>query len=171
MNENLKYRSEVFYGEGYRDAAAVMAHEVFELQNTDILSTLHHTILKGTPIGTKLEILEEEINNDCVADGDEDGELYTLLEEAYEDEDLGIEFFKEVLAEINSKLWKDIKYCLWLCDTKEDVYEYDLDGNLTDDDIDVYEASDVILSDLGSGGKLYGYETLPKVIGIGSDYM
>lgn len=38
------YRTEQLYGEGYRDAAEIMAHEVFELGNTDILDTLSETI-------------------------------------------------------------------------------------------------------------------------------
>ena len=60
-----KYRSEILFGEGYRDAANVMAHETFELMNTDIARTLSTSILKGTDAGHKLEILEEEINNYC----------------------------------------------------------------------------------------------------------
>ena len=89
----MKYRSEVFYGEGYRNAAEVMAHEVFQMNNTDILHTLSNTILKGTPIGKALDILEEEINNDCESYDDADGNLYNLICDAYENEALGVAFF------------------------------------------------------------------------------
>ena len=34
------YRCEEFFGEGRRDAASVMAHETFVLENTDILDYL-----------------------------------------------------------------------------------------------------------------------------------
>ena len=33
----MGFRTELLYGEEYIDAASVMGHEVFELQNTDIL--------------------------------------------------------------------------------------------------------------------------------------
>lgn len=46
----MKYRSEILWGEGYRDAPSVMAHETFSLENTDIVSTLAETILKNSPI-------------------------------------------------------------------------------------------------------------------------
>jgi hypothetical protein len=162
----MKYRSEMLFGTGYRDAAAVMAHEVFELQNTDIPYTLSRTILKGTAYGNKLEILEEELNNDYVADGDENGELYDLICNAYEDKNLGVSFFKDVLEEIKNVTGKDIKYCIWLCDSKEDVCRYDLDGTLSNDDIDAYEESNVILSDIANEGKLYGYEECPKPLNV-----
>ena len=54
----MKYRTEILFGDNYRDAAKVMAHETFELENTDILSTLRTTILKESPISDKLRILE-----------------------------------------------------------------------------------------------------------------
>ena len=34
---NMGYRSEELYGEGYRSAREVIAHEIFQLGNTDIL--------------------------------------------------------------------------------------------------------------------------------------
>lgn len=162
----MKYRSETLFGDGYRDAAPVMAHETFELMNTDIIRTLRDTILKDSSFAEKLEILEEEIQNGCIADGD-DGELYNLIEthDSYDDDSCeSIQFFRDILAEIKTITGKDIKYVLWLCDTKEDVKKYDLHNELTDDDIDAYEESDIILSDLGSEGKLYGFETNPKPI-------
>ena len=161
-----KYRSEILFGEGYRDAANVMAHETFELMNTDIARTLSTSILKGTDAGHKLEILEEEINNYCIAEGD-NGLLFSIIENYSNDnayKKLGIQFFQEVLNSINNKIQKNIKYCLWLCDTKEKVYNYDIHNDLTDADIDVYAASDIILADIGDEGKLYGYEYNPEPI-------
>lgn len=41
------YRCEKFFGEGYRDAASVMAYEVFVLNNTDVLDYLIKSKLIG----------------------------------------------------------------------------------------------------------------------------
>lgn len=40
MAKEIGYRTETFFGEGYRNAASVMAHKTFVLDNTDILSYL-----------------------------------------------------------------------------------------------------------------------------------
>lgn len=153
----IKYRTEQLYGEGYRDAAPVMAHEVFELQNTDILETLSNTILKGTDIGIKLNHLMNVI--ECKVD---DEELESFMDEAYDDEELGVSYMDNVLKAIKNITGKNIKYCLWLCDSIDDLktsYEEDFEISITS--IDEYEDSDIILSDLGTYGKLYGYETIP----------
>ncbi len=162
----MKYRSENLWGEGYRDAAAVMAHETFELANTDILITLRETILKDSPYAEKLEILEEELNNACVADGDTNGLLYNIItsHNSNDENSPSVRFFKEILQEIKRITGKDIKYCLWLCDTPEDVKRYDIHNELEDKDIDVYIESDIILSNIGVDGCLYGFETLPGPI-------
>lgn len=129
----IGFRSEEVFGEGYRDAASVMAHEVFELGNSDILETLTSSFLKGNEVFRKLHNVK--------------------------DEDSGVLFFKEVLEELSKVCGKEIKFCIWLCDQPEDVVnEY----NVNLDSLDVYIKSDVILSDLGTEGKLYGYEEMPK---------
>jgi len=158
----MKYRSEIIFGEGYRDASAVMSHEVFYLQNTDILITLRETILKDSDIKVKLEILEEELNNGAIADGD-DGSIYNLIEDEGESDEC-INFFKAVLEEIQKVTGKDIKYCLWLCNNKNEVYAYDMHKELADADIDSYDETDVILSNMGTDGCLYGYENMPEKI-------
>ena len=162
----MKYRSELLFGDGYRDAAAVMAHEVFELENTDILTTLRTTILKESSISDKLRILEEEMESGDIST-DDNGELYDMYQthDSYSaDTCASVQFFHDVLEEIKNVTGKDIKYALWLCDEKENVYDYDIHHELTDDDIDVYEETDIVLSDIGVGGKLYGYETELKPI-------
>ena len=75
----MKYRTEILFGDNYRDAAKVMAHETFELENTDILSTLRTTILKESPISDKLRILEEEVESGDIS-SDDNGELYKVLQ-------------------------------------------------------------------------------------------
>ena len=162
----MKYRTEILFGENYRDAAKIMAHETFELGNSDIVSTLRNTILKESPISDKLRILEEEIESGDIST-DDNGELYDMYQthDSYGDDTCAsVQFFSDVLEEIKNATGKDIKYALWLCDEKENVYDYDIHHELTDDDIDVYEETDIVLSDIGIGGKLYGYETEPKPI-------
>lgn len=167
----MKYRTEILFGDNYRDAAKVMAHETFELENTDILSTLRTTILKESPISDKLRILEEEVESGDIS-SDDNGELYNIYQthDSYGDDTCeSIQFFNNILDEIKNVTGKDIKYVLWLCDDKESVYNYDTHNELTDDDIDIYNESDIILSDIGIGGKLYGYETLPSPICVASE--
>lgn len=156
----MKYRCDSLFGDRYLDAKIVMAHEVFTLQNTDILDTLSSTILKDTDVGKEMENLSWVINSNNTGELVNEGyfNLVHLLDKYYDNEELGAEYFTKVLDKIKELTHKDIQYVLWLCDTKEDVInEYDMHHELTLDDIDCYEESDIILSDIGRGGKLYGY--------------
>lgn len=56
-----------------------------------------------------------------------------------------------------------IPFCLWLAD-KDVVLDYYGQGQLTEDDIDAYEISEIVLCDLGYDGALYGYKEEPKPI-------
>lgn len=157
----IKYRSEELYGEGYRDAAAVMAYEVFVMQNTDILETLSKGILKDTEEGLKLKFLMKVMQEEFESDAHE-----IFLDEAFHDENVRNDYMKAVLQAISNVTGKEIRYCLWLCDSIEDIknsYESDfLDTTLTL--FDGYESSDIVLSDIGVAGKLYGYENEPTPI-------
>lgn len=161
---NIKYRTEDVFGEGYRDPVAVMTHETFALQNTDIPKTLSETILKGTEIGTKLDIMVEEIHNGCQSEDDVDGSVYYYVENAYYDEKIGIPFYSQVLKEICKIVGKPVKYCLWLAD-KDAVTDYYGQGidELTIDGYDTTE-SVCVLSDCGYDGKLYGFTEKPECI-------
>ena len=129
----IGFRSEDVFGEGYRDAPSVMAHEVFELKNPDIIDTLSSNLMRGS------KILKEAHN--------------------ITDEESGVLFFKEVLKELSKITGREVKYCLWLGDQPEDVInEY----NVNLDSLNAYIKSDIVLSDLGTEGKLYGYEEMPK---------
>lgn len=161
----MKYRSDSLFGDGYRDASQVMAYEVFTLNNSDILVTLSETILKDSDIKKDLEILSEELDKGHKIEMDHTG-IYDLIEKANTNTSIGIQFFEKVLLEIEKATGKKIKYCLWLCDTKDNVRRYDIRNELSDEDIDAYEESDIILSDIGSDGCLYGYEENPKRIDL-----
>ena len=158
MSEALGYRTEQLYGEGYRDAASVMAHETFELGNTDILDTLSLTLFHETLYGEKLKHLADVIN--CKIS---DATLNEFLDGAIKNDTVGVDYFKGVLQEIRKITGKDIKYALWLCDSIEDIQkEYGCDESCVELAVfDSYRKSSVILSDLGLAGKLYGYESKP----------
>lgn len=51
-----------------------------------------------------------------------------------------------------------LKYCLWLASksTVLDLY------NASEQDIQKYETSPIILSDLGMDGMLFAYESMPR---------
>lgn len=154
--KNMKYRSELILGEGYRDVVPVLSYETFVLGNSDALETIGNTILKGTKLGKEMLVLASYIQG-----GTEETPYSKIVDDM--DMEKGMTFFQIVINEINRTLGKEIKYCLWLADSKEDVRAYCVgDQVLKEEDIDAYEESDVILSDIGSEGKLYGYEVLPE---------
>ena len=68
-----------------------------------------------------------------------------------------LEFLEKVRLDISAQAGRDIQYALWLAD-KACVQRF---YGGTDSDIESYETSDVILSDLGRGGTLFGYELEP----------
>ena len=151
----IGYRTEELFGEGYRDAASVMAHETFYLSNTDILDTLSQTLFQNTEYSKELKHMSDVIN--CEID---DEKIEQFLDDAFDDEELGINYFNNVLKEIKKITRKDIKYVLWLCDSIEDIkQEYEINEPFIS--FNIYEKSDIVLSDLGVAGKLYGYENKP----------
>lgn len=162
--ENIMYRTEDAYGEGFRNPAAVMSHETFTLQNTDIPETLSTGLLKGTEIGLELDILVEEINHGYQSEDDKDGRIYHYVEAAYDNENIGIQFFAPVLEEIYRITGKSVAYCLWLAD-KETVIDYYGRG-MDEITIDGYDTTDsvCVLSDCGYDGKLYGFVNEPTCV-------
>lgn len=167
VKEPVGYRSDDLFGDGYRDAVDVMAHEIFELQNADILDTLADGILKYTDIAEDLKHLSYDIGAPRAV------YFADILEE--EDTDTAEEkakaFVREILDAVREKTGKDIKYVLWLSDSVDDVIaEYELNESITE--FDEYSTADsVVLSDIGKGGKLFGYEKLPAEIRIVDRHM
>lgn len=162
VKEQVGYRSDDIFGDGYRDAVDVMAHEIFELQNADILDTLADGVLKDMDIAENLKHLSYDIGAPRAV------YFADILEE--EDTDTAEEkakaFVKEILDAVREKTGKDIKYVLWLSGSVDDVItEYELNEPITE--FDEYSTADsVVLSDIGKGGKLFGYEKLPAEIRI-----
>lgn len=156
----MGYRTEQLRGENYRDAASVMAHEVFILQNVDIPDTLCDGILKESRIIDELERLRSRVANRRIVNGDVEMDKLCNIASIFRYESVGVGYFNKVLGEIELETGKNIKYALWLCDSIDDVVnEYGEFGNITE--FDQYETSDIILSDIGRAGKLYGYEECP----------
>lgn len=162
VKEPVGYRSDDLFGDGYRDAVDVMAHEIFELQNADILDTLADGVLKDMDIAENLKHLSYDIGAPRAV------YFADILEE--EDADTAKEkakaFVREILDAVREKTGKDIKYVLWLSGSVGDVItEYELNEAITE--FDEYSTADsVVLSDIGKGGKLFGYEKLPVEIRI-----
>lgn len=162
VKEPVGYRSDDLFGDGYRDAVDVMAHEIFELQNADILDTLADGVLKDMDIAENLKHLSYDIGAPRAV------YFADILEE--EDADTAEEkakaFVREILDAVREKTGKDIKYVLWLSGSVDDVItEYELNEAITE--FDEYSTADsVVLSDIGKGGKLFGYEKLPAEIRI-----
>lgn len=149
----IEYRSEKIYGDGSRDIRKVMQYEIFELGNPDILKTLLN------PISSADSLLADEmarIIRDILQSG--------YVEDMFEDEKEN--FCERVVQTLNSIHHKNLTYCLWLADYDVVMERYG-DGQLLAEDIDAYETTDVILSDLGIDGRLYAYERNPKPVKTG----
>ena len=157
----MGYRTEQLYGEGYKNPIEVMTHEVFNLQNTDTLTTLANGILKESPIGEKLnniaKVMSQETHDDTID---------AFINAVSENETIGHGFFYAVISEIEAIIGHKINYVLWLCDTIDDIIEsYSIpDSDEILNEFDKYEDGIIILSDCGKDGKLYGYEEKPTII-------
>lgn len=160
VKEPVGYRADDLFGDSYRDAVDVMTHEIFELQNADILDTLANGVLKDMDIAEHLKHLSYDISSPKSV------YFADILEEENESvaEDKAKIFVREILDAVREKTGKDIKYVLWLSDSVDDIIsEYEPNDSITEFD-EYSTANSVILSDLGKGGKLFGYEKLPTVI-------
>ncbi len=145
----IMFRTEAFSGSGVRKADEVMAFEIFELGNTDILETLADGILKNRPITLAVMSTIKAIET-----GDKD------LPAA--DDDVALKFCSELLREVFEETGVKVNYALWLT-SKESISEFfgrDMADGL---DYDAYETGPVVLSeDDGDGGVLFGYTDMPK---------
>lgn len=138
--ENIMYRSEDSYGSGVRDILDIMTFEIYELKNIDILEyTLDH-YLQNSNIKETVEnmIADIEIFNE--------EEIYKVC--------------KLIINEINKQTDHNLKYALWLAeyDAVSNIYSFD------ESSIEAYNTSDIILSDLGYDGILFGYDEEPEPI-------
>lgn len=144
----MKYRSELPFGEGYRDFVEVCTHETYELGNSDILDGLRDGLLQHSYLYGRLRQLAEEYRiNGYYADMSETDWKH---------------FFTECKEELARIYHIQPDYVLWLADSYAAVRQYAPDGGLCPEDVDCYEESEYVVSDLGFDGALYIYETPPE---------
>lgn len=137
----IEYRTETAYGSGTRNIIDVMNYEIFELFNTDIIDyvlTRHNSLLSEK---TK-HMLQKDI-------------------EDITDENDQKEFCTSIISDINNASNRSYKYALWLCE-RNAVKQLYLNDDYTEQNIDAYAVSDMIISDLGFDGRLYVYEDMPE---------
>lgn len=134
----IGYRSDNCIGGSEMRAAHVMAFETYELGNSDILLTLANGVLKDSDIALELmkraESTNEVANNESFVDW--------------------VAFYNVVLLEIKRVTGVSVSFVLWLTDRKEDALSYGTN-------IQQYYKGEVLLSDLGREGKLWGYQFQP----------
>ena len=140
----IKYRTEAAYGSGVRNIINVMSYEIYELLNMDILEYVLEHYSLGNDIESKINSVLHYYCSHEHLDG-------------FSEHDI-VELCNHIIKRINSEKNKDLKYALWLAD-KDAVKKY---YNGEDENIDEYDTSDVVLSDLGCDGILYAYENIPK---------
>lgn len=131
------YRNETAYGSGITNLFDIIVFEISELGNYDIID---YVLANYSSISSNAR----EFLNDIDTNSDED-----TIEEAAE----------IIINELSDLTGTPLTVGLWLCKDVETVKE--LYG---DDDIRAYPVSQVILSDLGSDGILYAYDTMPNEI-------
>lgn len=151
MREIL-FRNENFRGSGVRDAVEVMAYEMFELNNVDILFTLEETIFKNYP---EAKAYTNKLSS-------------LILDEKSYDINANIrkEYVINLLNLIKVITGKDIKYALWLTDMNSAMHGmYGINQGFLriGDCIDAYKVGDIILSNTKGDGILYGYTYSPQI--------
>lgn len=148
MEKKYRYRTETFSGLEEYDPAAVIDHETFEMENTDIPEYLADSILKDSPIAAKLMEIVQWL---------EYGDIEPPV-----DEENTIEFCRELVAEIEKVTGVSLNYVLWLTDldavTDKDFYGKYISNEY---DIDTYQIGPIVLAELGYDGTLYGYTNRP----------
>ena len=126
------------YGTGVTDVIDIMTHEIGDLKNTDIIEWClgHYGVSENL----------SAILNDIIENIDDYDENDFVLKRAC----------ASLIDEISRRKGKRIRYGIWLADRETVMELYDGEGG-----IDEYYTSDVVLSDLGGDGVLFGYPDPP----------
>lgn len=141
------YRTESYSGSGVRDIRDVINYEMAELQNTDIPQyVLGHYALPDELRKELEDILSLEPTGEYPFTGDR-GQLLNTID--------------ALLKEVGDLKGTPVRYGLWLAPYETVRLRYCQPGGR---DIDRYPTSDVILSDLGQDGILFGYGEQPRKI-------
>lgn len=143
----VMYRNEEAFGSGVLKTKDVIVYEICELCNTDIIDYCLDTYgdFLSEDLKTKIVQLLDSMEN----------------EEEFDEDDIE-ELVEELIDELSEHFERNINYVIWLA-SKKAVIELYSDGN-EDAEISAYKTSDIILSDLGYDGMLFGYDKKPRPI-------
>ena len=148
LSNKYGYRDNGAFGEGYTETLDVCMHEIFELGNLDILDFLYNNY---SELFNKEEISLLESTKD-------ESYFWEFYGETLDAEHRQIQMVSQIL----SKVIQDKNFCIWLCSSKDDVYDCYIEPfnsypkEKMDDYIEKYEIPDdvVVLSDLEKEGCL-----------------
>ena len=148
-----------------RDARKIIAFEIENLGNTDILKYVceHYVQNYQNEILQNIQKKEETLFRNTMR----------IMEQAWQGRDIFQKhaFNPERLADtilriVNMRTNKNIKYALWLAEKNAVEQLYANDNAVLCE----FEPSEIILSDLGFDGTLFGYENIPKQINKTTEY-
>lgn len=159
MNHNqtqmiCRYRTDTFGSSQCYDPAKVMEYETMELQNSDIPLYLSNTILQNNPISQKLRDIVKWLDDEI-----------EFLPFDIDNTELSLQFWKQVVIEIERETQTPLNFVLWLADI-DAVTDADFYGKYitSEADIDTYQIGSIVLAELGYDGTLYGYSEKPQPI-------
>lgn len=141
--EKILYRHNQNFGKTPTDALSVLTFETRELGNADIPAYCLEHYDFPTAARSLIEGLVKHINGEPGIEVSANGYPFIL--------DI-------MLTQIRKLTGKDIRHVLWLASRQSVIDNYE--G--TEDNIEAYETSSVILSDLGEDGILFGYVEAPE---------
>lgn len=136
---NVMYRNDNYNNSGIIDIKDIICFETGELHNIDIFEYC----IDNYELSDKLiDMINNIIEN--IDDYEKDDDELCLCVDM-------------LIDEISKCMHKKIKYGLWLADRQNVIDFYNGDDN----NINAYIKSDVILSDIGPDGILFGYDKKP----------
>lgn len=163
MTENRFRYDEPLYTSP-KDAVDVISFEINELKNTDTITYIYKHYANN-----KEKILKAIPKKEQTAYKN----AFRLMKKTYEGinimetKEFNTErFVKTMLSIVEISTGVKVKYVLWLA-SKNAVLNLYSHGNTN---INEYEVGDVILSDLGYDGTLYGYANIPTKINKETEY-
>ena len=164
MLNKLGYRIETYGGSGVRDLRKIMLFEILELDNTEIFDFVYNNYTRNFDVKhltNELRTIPNKLKHIVnVINGYTNSKTYESGVTLYTDQDIE-NMVDDIIKFLSYVYKKDLKYGLWLCDKMEDcIYMYSKND---DDNVFIYQAGDVTISDLGRDGKLYAYENEPQL--------
>lgn len=145
--DNVFIRYRIENGVRERNPVKVMAFEMVELDNTDIVEYLLNNHLVQQKANK--DFLENIIKGICP---------YTDY-----DDNACLQQCEDIIKDIEHTVNRSIRYVLWLTEPAaiDECYAFSEEDGY---EIDGYQISDIVLSDLGYDGTLYAYEQNPVPI-------